>query len=249
MIALACFLLPGTFGRLGTEFLRPFSILLLFLGVGAIVWTVFGVSKALKDVEKSGRVISVIVASFLIVFLSIASFTLGVHLGWSIVPNSARELALIQESVNAERIEQSARSQDREDERNQELAEAAREQAENPPPSESAPLTLQQWRTDMASKGWISAETGVWFKIADEGYSCGDATCQYIWVTVEESCYSGVVLNISRMGDNDISLGRDDQMTGALVKGGSEYPIARVDLFDYSFQTLWWNVTSAYCAD
>jgi hypothetical protein len=97
----------------------------------------------------------------------------------------------------------------------------------------------------MESENWIEAQEGVWFKWADD-YSCGYFNCIYAYVAVEELCSRGVYVEVTIERDG-VAIGRDIEVTPALIPQGNKLAMAELEFIDTSDSATHWQPVRIYC--
>ncbi len=247
-----------------TLFLRinndSLTTVFLITSLASGVWLFFALfkkqgSKVLGSKPNKPFWLRLLATVTLVPALVVLSPAFGFGVGLAINPYTAEEIAANEAREAAEKlkIEEQAKRD--------EIERAAREESENQKiedsveqePSDSDESSnntsnsdaRSDWEAQMESDGWEQAQDGIWFQWAEE-YSCSYFNCTYAFVAVEEVCARGVFVEVTIERDG-ISIGKDIEITSALVPEGNNLAVAELEFTDTSNSATTWKPARIYC--
>jgi hypothetical protein len=224
------------------------------------VWLIFALfkkqgSKALGSKPIKPLWLRLVATVTLVPALLVLSPALGFGMGLAINPYTAEEVAANEAREAAEKIkiEEQAKRDEIDRAAREELENQKKEDSGKQDPSDSDKSTestsnsdaRSDWEAQMESDGWEQAQAGIWFQWAEE-YSCSYFNCTYAFVAVEEVCARGVFVEVTIERDG-VSIGKDIEITSALVPEGNNLALAELEFTDTSNSATTWKAARIYC--
>jgi len=232
--------------------------LFLFISALSVVWLLLSLLKR-KNSETLGKKpmrpfwVRLVATVTLVPALLFISSGIGFGIGLAMNPYTAEEIAANEVRAATEKAEREAREatekaereeQARQDELDREAKELEESKEKTPSPTANA---RSDWEKGMEEKGWIEVQEGIWFSWAED-FSCGYYNCQYAFIAVEEVCARGVYVEVT-IEDDGVSIGRDIEITSALIPEDGKLAQARLHFIDTTNTATSWQPVSIFCRD